>query len=82
MDERRRCPQCRVVTFQRLGEYRTRVMLQLDFEPDGPIETAGTAVGVPARQVKDDLERFKKFMESRGRETGAWRGEIDQDPTS
>jgi len=26
--------------------------------------------------VTGDLERFKDFIESRGRETGAWRGEI------
>jgi hypothetical protein len=33
------------------------------------------------KRVKGDLERFKEFIEGRGRETGAWRGEIDQDPT-
>jgi len=26
--------------------------------------------------VQGDLERFKEFIESRGGETGAWRGEI------
>ena len=26
--------------------------------------------------MKEDLERFKKFIESRGHETGAWRGEV------
>jgi hypothetical protein len=29
--------------------------------------------------VEGDLQRFKEFIESRGRETGAWRGEIRQD---
>jgi hypothetical protein len=28
--------------------------------------------------VKNDLEHFKDFIESRGRETGAWRGEVRQ----
>jgi hypothetical protein len=27
--------------------------------------------------VKGDLERFKEFIESRGSETGAWRGEVE-----
>ncbi|HEV8585945.1 MAG TPA: cyclase, partial [Methylomirabilota bacterium] len=27
-------------------------------------------------RIKGDLERFKEFIERRGRETGAWRGEI------
>ena len=67
-----------VVTFHRLDDDHTRVTLQMDVEPEGPIEKAGDAIGVPDRQVKEDLERFKKFIESRGRETGAWRGEIEQ----
>jgi hypothetical protein len=33
-------------------------------------------------KVKGDLQRFKDFVEARGGETGAWRGEVDQDPTS
>jgi uncharacterized membrane protein len=70
-----------VVTFHRLGEGRTRIMLQMEFEPEGLKEKAGDALGIVERRVKGDLERFKEFIESRGRETGAWRGEIDQDPT-
>jgi uncharacterized membrane protein len=67
-----------VVTFHRLGEGRSRVTLQLDVEPDGPIETVGDALGVVRNRVKDDMKRFKTFIESRGTETGAWRGEIKQ----
>jgi uncharacterized membrane protein len=65
-----------VVTFHRLGEGRTRVTLQLDVDPEGPIENAGDALGVVKRQVQEDLKRFKEFIESRGQETGAWRGEV------
>lgn len=65
-----------VVTFHRISEDRTRVMLQLDVAPEGVIETAGTALGVLERQVKGDLQRFKEFIEKRGVETGAWRGEV------
>jgi uncharacterized membrane protein len=67
-----------VVTFHRLGEGKSRVTLQLDVEPEGALETAGDALGVVKRRVKDDTERFKKFIESRGTETGAWRGEVEQ----
>ena len=67
-----------VVTFHRIDDNVTRVMLQLDFEPEGALESAGDALGVPERQVEGDLERFKEFIESRGSETGAWRGEVDQ----
>jgi uncharacterized membrane protein len=67
-----------VVTFHRLGEGRSRVTLQLDVEPEGPLETAGDALGVVKHRVKDDMERFKEFIESRGTETGAWRGEVKQ----
>ena len=71
-----------VVTFHRLGKGRTRVMLQIEFEPGDAVEKAGDLLGVVRRRAKGDLERFKKFIEARGRETGAWRGVVEQDPTS
>jgi len=67
-----------VVTFHRLGDSRTRVMLQLEYEPEGVAENVADALGVIKSRVKGDLERFKQFIESRGHETGAWRGEIEQ----
>lgn len=71
-----------VVTFHRLEPDVTRVMLQLDFEPEGALESVGDALGVVKLRVKGDLERFRSFVEERGVETGAWRGEIRQDATS
>ena len=68
-----------VVTFHRIADHRTRIMLQLDYEPEGAVENIGDALGVVSRRVEGDLQRFKEFIESRGRETGAWRGEIRQD---
>ena len=67
-----------VVTFHRIDDNTTRVMLQLDVEPEGAIETVGTAVGIFENQVVGDLEAFKEFIEARGTETGAWRGEVEQ----
>jgi uncharacterized membrane protein len=74
--------QAGVVTFHRLGDNQTKVMLQMEYEPEGLVEKAGDALGVVKSRVKGDLERFKTFIESRGQETGAWRGEVDQTKTS
>jgi uncharacterized membrane protein len=71
-----------VVTFHRLGDGESRIMLQLDSQPEGVVEKAGDALGVLKRRVKGDLERFKALIESRGAESGAWRGEVAQDPAS
>jgi uncharacterized membrane protein len=70
-----------VVTFHRLSDARTRIMLQLEYEPEGLVEHAADAVGVVNRRVEGDLERFKAFIEDRGRETGGWRGEIPRPGT-
>jgi uncharacterized membrane protein len=67
-----------VVTFHRLADNRSKVMLQLAYDPSGVVETVADAVGVVSARVKGDLERFKQFVESRGHETGAWRGEIER----
>lgn len=65
-----------IVTFQPLGADKTRVNLQIDYDPEGIIEETGDKLGFVSRRVEGDLERFKKFIESRGQETGAWRGTI------
>jgi uncharacterized membrane protein len=69
-----------VVTFHRIDDETTRVTLQMDVEPEGVVENVGTALGFLDRRVKGDLERFKEFIESRGSETGAWRGEVEAAP--
>ena len=61
------------ITFQPLGDNMTRTTLQLDVEPEGPVETAGDALGFVERQAEGDLRRFKEFIEKRGTATGAWR---------
>jgi uncharacterized membrane protein len=66
-----------VVTFHHLDDATTKVMLQLDFEPEGFVEQAGDKLGIVKSQAKADLARFKDFIEERGTETGAWRGEVD-----
>jgi uncharacterized membrane protein len=66
-----------VVTFHRLDDSTTRVMLQMDVDPEGFVENVGDALGFLDRRVEGDLERFKEFIESRGVETGGWRGEVE-----
>lgn len=66
-----------VVTFHHIDDNTTKVMLQLDFEPEGAIEAVGDKLGVVRRRAAGDLERFKEFIERRGRESGAWRGDVD-----
>jgi uncharacterized membrane protein len=68
----------RVVTFHRIDDSTTRLMVQLDYLPEGLLEKAAAALGAPDRRVKDDLERFKEFIEEHRRPTGAFRGEIEQ----
>lgn len=65
-----------VVTFHRLSAGSTRVMVQIDWETESLTEKAGAAVGIDDMQVKRDLGAFKEFIESRGTETGAWRGDV------
>jgi uncharacterized membrane protein len=64
------------VSFRRLADDLTRINLRIEYTPSGPMETIGDALGVLSRRVSGDLERFKDFIEKRGSETGAWRGEI------
>jgi uncharacterized membrane protein len=68
------------VTFHRVAEDKTKVMLQLDVEPEGLVEQAGDKLGFVRRRVTGDLERFKEMIEQRGTSTGAWRGDV-QRPT-
>lgn len=70
------------VTFHPLSDSRTRVELRIDYEPHGPLESLGDAVGAVDMRVRGDLQRFKSFIESRGRETGAWRGSVGAPQTS
>ena len=71
-----------VVTFHRIDPTTTRIMVQIDWEPEGALEAAGAAVGADDRRVKGDLERFKQLIESRGQESGAWRGEVERNETA
>jgi uncharacterized membrane protein len=69
------------VTFEQRGESRSLIRLSMSYQAEGPLEAVGSAAGIDARRVRGDLERFKELIESRGTETGAWRGEVSAGTT-
>jgi|SRR5919108_2491293 uncharacterized membrane protein len=71
-----------LVSFQSLGPNRTRVSLEISYDPKGFVEHAGDAIGVVSRRVENDLKQFKEFIENRGKETGGWRGTIREGHTA
>jgi uncharacterized membrane protein len=64
------------VSFVALNPYECRLTLRLEYEPEGAVEATGSALGLVALRVGNDLAHFKGFIETRGEETGKWRGEI------
>ena len=64
------------VQFSSNAADQTTITVRMEYEPEGVIENVGDALGMVERRIEGDLERFKDFIESRGRETGAWRGEV------
>lgn len=69
-----------VVTFHKKSDSETRITLQMDYQPEGLIEKAGSKLGVMDNQVKDSLKSFQQFIEKRqGNPTGDWQGQIERD---
>ena len=64
------------VTFEPITDTKTRIGLSMSYQAEGPVELVGSAAGMDQRRVHSDLERFKELVESRGTESGAWRGEV------
>jgi uncharacterized membrane protein len=66
-----------VVTFEQVGDSQTRINVEMDVESESSTQNvAGDLLGIVKNQVHGDLERFKKLIEDRDEETGAWRGEV------
>ncbi len=51
--------------------------LRTEIDAEGIVESTADVMGILSRRAKGDLKRFKEFIESRGVETGEWRGEVD-----
>ncbi|MEU6717399.1 SRPBCC family protein [Nonomuraea sp. NPDC046802] len=71
-----------VVTFHRLDDTTTRVTLQMEYDPEGFVETAGDWLQLVRMRVQGDMRRFKDFIETRGGETGGWRGDVPRPDTT
>jgi len=65
-----------VVTFHTLDDDTTRVTLQMDFEPEGFLETVGDKLGFVSGRLAGDMKNFKSFIEDRTESSGGWRGTI------
>jgi uncharacterized membrane protein len=65
-----------IVTFDKVGENKTRVQLRMWYEPMTADEKVGGMLGGVKLTAKGNLKRFKHLLETRGAETGAWRGEV------
>ena len=69
-----------VVTFHKLDDARTRIMVQIDWVPEGLKEKLAASLNAPERLVRRDLQRFKELVEAVGGENGVgWRGEIPRE---
>jgi uncharacterized membrane protein len=77
-------PNAGTVRFEPLGPDRTLVRLVMAYEPQGAVENVGDALGVLGMRVESSVKNFKKYIESRKVEDGAWRGTVHDskaDPT-
>ena len=65
------------VTFEKLSESRTRIVLRMTYAPGSLDEKIGDALGVVRMEAQRNLANFKELIESRGSESGAWRGTVE-----
>ena len=68
-----------VVTFHPLSDDRTRVVLQLEMDPQGILEHIADKGGFVSDRAKKDLAAFKEFIETRGQETGSYRRTVERE---
>ena len=64
------------VYFAPIGLSKCEVRLELEYEPEGVVEKVGDALNIVERRAQADLEKFKSYIESKGSESGSWRGEV------
>jgi uncharacterized membrane protein len=69
---------CGVVTFHKISDSTSRIMLQMDYAPQNVTEGIGDMLGIVKAEIHNNLKSFKEFLEERGKETGAWRGAVPQ----
>lgn len=65
-----------VITFHRLSDDESRLTVQLDWEATGLLENLGAALGVDNRAIKNQLEKFKDYVENGNADGSGWEGDI------
>jgi uncharacterized membrane protein len=69
-------PNSGAVTFDRVTQNRTRITLRMSYRAPGVAGKIADAVGAVRMELSGNLHRFADFIQSRQRETGAWRGTV------
>jgi uncharacterized membrane protein len=69
-------PNAGTVRFESISPARTLVRLLIAYEPQDKVEKAGDALGMLGGREEKSVKQFKEYIEGRGAEDGAWRGEV------
>ncbi|GCB44543.1 SRPBCC family protein [Streptomyces sp. NL15-2K] len=65
-----------VVSFHRLADHLTRVLLVIEYYPKGLFEKTGNLWRAQGRRARLDLKNFARFITLKGAADDGWRGEI------
>ncbi|GAA2256484.1 SRPBCC family protein [Streptomyces atrovirens] len=65
-----------VVSFHRLDDNLTRVLLVIEYYPTGFFEKTGNIWRAQGRRARLDLKNFARFITIKGEAEDSWRGEI------
>ncbi|MFI0502935.1 SRPBCC family protein [Streptomyces albogriseolus] len=65
-----------VVSFHKLADNLTRVLLVIEYYPSGLFEKTGNIWRAQGRRARLDLKNFARFITIKGEAEDSWRGEI------
>ncbi|WP_406718491.1 SRPBCC family protein [Streptomyces althioticus] len=65
-----------VVSFHRIAENLTRVLMVIEYYPSGFFEKTGNIWRAQGRRARLDLKNFARFITIKGEAEDSWRGEI------
>ena len=71
-----------IVSFHKLGDNLTRVMVDMEFEPSGMIEKMASGMRFVKRAVQSDLARFKAYVEMEDARGIEYRPKDADEPTA
>jgi hypothetical protein len=71
-----------MVVFEPLDSERTRLTLTIEYRPEGILEMAGDALGIPSSRVEGDLKKFRDFIEKKEMDNGNARSRIEKAESS